>query len=141
MPKSKNKTKEPKAPPPPAPPVNVMPLPAYVDDPVAIAEFKRCVKDLGRLTPQDASLLADYANTFAQCIKLQKDVDKEGYKLVGPKGGEYLNPSVTLLMHKQGLLKELRRDLFFTPKSRTEKPPKPIGKVVTLLEDINNDNQ
>lgn len=118
-----------------------MPVPPYVTDPVAITEFKRCCKELGRITQMDLSLLADYSNTFAQCIKLQKDADKEGYKLMGPKGGEYLNPTVTLLMHKQGLLKELRRDLFFTPKSRTEKPPKGESKVRTLIDDINDDSK
>lgn len=138
MPKSKSKAPD-KAPPAPPPPVPVITIPSYVSDPLAIAEFNRCLKHLGRLTPMDRSLLADYCNVFAECINLQKIVDEEGYKLTGPKGGEYLNPTVTLLMHKQGLISQLRRDLFFTPKSRGEKA-KPTGKALSILEQINNDD-
>lgn len=123
-------------PPPNPPPANPLSLPAWVVDPEARAEYKRLIQILGKnITPVDRSLLVDYCVLHGQILELQNAVDIEGHKLSGPKGGEYLNPTATFLMQKQSLLAALRRDLFFTPRSRGEKA-KPKGKALSIAESL-----
>ena len=126
--------------PPPPPASKPLQIPNHITDGIAREEYIRVVRTLGnKLTPVDRSLLADYAITYADVIRLSEEVETEGHKLTGPKGGEYLNPTTTLVMHKQSLLASLRRDLFFTPKSRGEKS-KPTGKAMSIKDALNVDD-
>jgi phage terminase small subunit len=95
------------------------------EDPEAKREYVRVVQLLGeKLDERDRSLLCEYALIHAEIQELRVAVDLEGRVLVGPKGGSYLNPTVNLLISRQGHLAQLRRDLYFTPKSRIEKQTK-----------------
>lgn len=102
-------------------------------------EYQRVRKALGVDIKQvDESLLRDYAITHAEIIQLRSIVLNEGIKLVGIKGGEYLNPTVNVLMHKQSHLAALRRDLFFTPKSRADKI-KTKSKAASILASLSRE--
>jgi len=103
-------------------------------------EYIRIAKHLdGEVSVVDESLLIDYANTHAEVLELQDAVDLEGRKLTGPKGGEYINPTYNLMISRQSHLAALRRDLFFTPRSRGEKA-KPDGKAMSIWEKLNKDD-
>lgn len=119
-----------------------MSLPSWAaTDALAKEEFVRLKQIIGdRLSPVDRSLVVDYCTLTAEIRRLQEMVEEEGHKLTGPKGGEYLNPTVTLLMQKQSLLANLRRDLFFTPRSRGEKA-KPSGKALSIREKLDVDDE
>lgn len=101
-----------------------------------VAEWNRVTKELnGKLSELDRSLLVDYCNCYINCIDLRDKVG-DNLTLVGPKGGEYMNPLVSILMHEQNFLAQLRRDLYFTPKSRQEKRGR-TGKGASILESLN----
>jgi phage terminase small subunit len=111
--------KSPKPPPPIKVPIEV------AENVEAKKEFLRVMQILdGKLDGRDQSLLVDYALTHAEIMELRVCVASEGRVLEGPKGGAYLNPTVNLLISRQGHLGQLRRDLYFTPKSRIEKQHK-----------------
>jgi len=122
-------------------------------DPMAEREFSRVYKELGRdkIKEVDLSLLADYAQAYADCVGLKERIfgkhgnhtkqrtQGEGLTLEGPKGGEYLNPVYVALMNRRDNLAQLRRDLYFTPKSRSEKKPLSKSKGRSLMDKIDND--
>jgi P27 family predicted phage terminase small subunit len=125
----------PKPPPPPK-----YRIPAHVGKTDATQEYIRILKQLdGKIGPLDESLLVDYANTHAEVIELTDDVRIQGRTLTGPKGGEYINPTMNLLISRQSHLAALRRDLFFTPRSRGEKA-KPQGKAQSILDKLMEDD-
>lgn len=100
----------------------------------AKTEFARILKELGpNIQVVDLSVLSDYAQAYSDVIKFQAMVDIEGIKLEGSKGGEYLNPTVTLLMNRREGLARLRRDLGFTPTSRKVKPTRGAKGLSELL--------
>lgn len=91
----------------------------------AIYEYKRIMTVLGdKADALDHSLLVDYAQTYSDILDLKSLVDQEGLKLVSTKGGEYINPTWNMLVSRQSHMAALRRDLYFTPKSRAEKRKK-----------------
>ncbi len=120
------------------PPKLAVPVPIHIaEDPQAKAEFIRVVLLLGdKVDKRDVSLLADYAKVYSEIIDLRTDIGVEGRVLVGAKGGSYLNPLVNLLSGKESLIAQLRRDLYFTPKSRIEKQTK--GNALTRTQNIRN---
>ncbi len=85
----------------------------------------------------DISLIADYAITHAEIIRLREFVAMEGLTLIGAKGGEYTNPKQNILSGQMAHIAQLRRDLYFTPKSRAEKQ-KPQGKAQSILDALRN---
>ena len=91
------------------------------EHPEAKAELVRVLKLLhGKVDDRDKSLLIDYAMTHAEIINLRMLIGDD-YTLTGAKGGEYTNPLVNIMAGKQSHLASLRRDLYFTPKTRVEK--------------------
>lgn len=87
-------------------------------------EWKRVVVLLeGKFDPRDISLLMDYCITHAEILDLRVRVGSDEM-LMGVKGGCYMNPLLTVMMNRQAHLSALRRDLYFTPKSRIEKQSK-----------------
>lgn len=99
-------------------------------------EFARIQKELGsNIHAVDLSVLSDYAQAYSDVMKFQVMVDIEGIKLTGLKGGEYLNPTVTLLMNRREGLARLRRDLGFTPTSRKVKATSSSKTLASLLGD------
>lgn len=115
-----------------------VPYPSWLKDWEARLEFKRVVDILGQnATLLDQSLLADYASTYAEVLDLERLLKDEDRVLWGAKGGAYTNPLVNQIASAKGHLSNLRRDLFFTPKSRGEKK-KTQTKAKSLLERIND---
>ena len=107
----------------------------------AKAEWLRIVAIMGdKIDKRDRSLLIDYCLTHAEVIALRRTVQFEGHKLVGPKGGEYINPTVNLLISRQTHLASLRRDLYFTPKSRIEKQAKSLSKGKSIVAGIRDED-
>jgi len=113
-------------------------LPAYVGDKEhAIEEFDRIVCELkGQIRQVDLSLIIHYVILHHDCIIIQEAADASEFALEGAKGGSYTNPLQNLLVSKQNSLAQLRRDLYFTPRSRAEKT-KPSGKAKGILEALN----
>lgn len=110
-------------------------LPDYVKNKDARREFVRVVNEIGmdKLRPVDISLLLEYAIMHGDIIELMDEVRVEGYMLVSAKGGAYVNPKQNVLSSKQAHLAQLRRDLYFTPRSRVEKG-RLNGKAQGILE-------
>lgn len=108
---------------------------------VACAEYKRVIALLeGRLDERDRSLLSDYAITHSEIIELRTLVSRQGRMFEGTKGGYYINPIVNLLSSRQAHIAQLRRDLYFTPKSRIEKQAKATqAKGTTVRDKLDND--
>lgn len=103
-------------------------------------EFIRILRLLdGKVNAFDESLIVDYANTHGDVIKLKEEVAMQGYTLEGVKGGNYINPTVNILISRQSHLAALRRDLFFTPRSRGEKS-KPTGRALSLREKVSQED-
>jgi P27 family predicted phage terminase small subunit len=132
------KKQKPKGPPPPPAQASLtVEMPNWLTDWKARAEFKRVVAILGQnVGALDQSLLADYAATYAHCQDLEDAWRKMGTVLMSAKGGAYPNPVYSQWQGMCGHLANLRRDLFFTPKSRGEKK-KSQSKAQTLLDRIN----
>jgi P27 family predicted phage terminase small subunit len=121
---------------PASPPAKVV-APGYIrNDDMALEEFTRVVRELGGvLRPVDVSLLASYALAHAECIRVREACQGEDYVKEGMKGGTYVNPIFNLLTQKENTLASLRRDLYFTPKSRAEKTA-PKGKATGILDKL-----
>lgn len=121
--------------PPPPPPKGV---PPELQDAWAAYEYKRVTGLLGKsLKPQDHSLLIDYAQTYSDVIQLRADVKLQGHTLVSDKGNAYINPTTNLLISRESHLAALRRDLYFTPKSRVDKQK---STKQTALEALDHDD-
>ncbi len=101
----------------------------------AIYEYKRIVIALNeKISALDHSLLVDYAQTYSDILDLRSMVEQEGMKLISEKGGEYINPTLNILISRQSHMAALRRDLYFTPKSRVEKQGKVRKGAKALLD-------
>ena len=115
--------------------------PARVSIPVEIAEIAAAKQEWVRihnlladkLDVRDHSLLIDYCLTFAEIIELRDTVAIEGRTLTSDKGGSYINPTMNLLISRQSHMASLRRDLYFTPKSRIEKQNKARSRGQAIL--------
>lgn len=119
-----------------APRPHVADYPPLIVDINARAEYMRITKLLGdKVNKFDLSLLIDYCITHGEIIKLRSVCTNEGEVLVGPKGGTYINPRTNILLSKISHLSSLRRDLFFTPKSRADKVGKP-NKAKSMLASL-----
>lgn len=122
-----------------------LPEAPYVTDPWAIHEYRRVTTALGNKANElDMSLLIEYAQTFADTVNLRTQVEEEGVKLIGAKGGEYINPTVGLLSSRLQHLAQLRRDLYFTPRSRIERVNKTkskAGDILAALDDHDDEAQ
>ena len=90
----------------------------------------------GKMDERDRSLLVDYALTHAEIITLRASVDIEGYTCIGEKGGSYVNPTVNVMTSRITHLSQLRRDLYFTPRSRIEKKTNPKSKSASIRDNI-----
>lgn len=119
---------------PPPPPTHYKKTPTELVDRWAIFEYHRICDLLGaKIKDEDHSLLIDYAQTYSDVIQLRaKCQDKP--TLTSDKGNEYINPTVNLLISRQSHLAALRRDLYFTPKSRVDKIGKSKKKATDILD-------
>lgn len=102
-------------------------------------EYCRVVRLLkGKLDERDRSLLVSYALTHSEIIELRIEIDSTGGRMLeGPKGGMYINPMYNMLISRESQLAQLRRDLYFTPKSRIEKQTKgTLSKARSIRENI-----
>ncbi len=119
----------------PKPPSSQLILaPSWLSDIRARTEYIRIVKELGgNLKQVDISLIADYAKSFARIFVLEEKVLEHGATSVSSKGAEYVGPWMTMLMAERTHLATLRRDLFFTPKSRGT-GSQPTGKAKGILD-------
>lgn len=126
------------APPPLPEKVGVFSVPRIVvANEEAHAEFVRIVTELdGKLKGQDLSLISDYCLLHADCIKLTEECEGEPFTCMSEKGGSYVNPIHNVLSGKRAALAQLRRDLYFTPKSRAEKAPKSAAKGERIVERV-----
>lgn len=124
---------------PPLPPKK-LPIPLEVaEDGEAKLEWIRVVQALAdKVDRRDISLLTDYCLTHSEIKELRLSVATEGRTLEGPKGGMYINPTVNLLISRQSHISQLRRDLYFTPKSRIEKQSKTAAKGNSIRDSILN---
>ena len=86
-------------------------------------EWDRIIEVLGEETINecDFSLLYEYSKTFADVIRLEEIVEREGEVISGASGAPYGNPRFYALNSRRETLGKLRRDLNFTPKARQEK--------------------
>ncbi len=121
---------------PPPPPQHYKNTPTELTDRWAIHEYHR-VCDLlqGKIKDEDHSLLIDYAQTYSDVIQLRAET-QNCHTLTSDKGNSYINPTVNLLISRQSHLAALRRDLYFTPKSRVDKIGKSKKKAMDLLDDL-----
>lgn len=88
----------------------------------ARAEWERITPHIeANCLPVDLSLLSDYCRLHSSVVALANQETQEGIKIMGPNGAECLNPTTKLLNERTNRLALLRRDLYFTPKSRAEK--------------------
>lgn len=125
------------------------PKPPKISIPSCVAENRDAKDEWIRITTilgdkadgRDRSLLEDYCLTHALVRSLRQRVDDEGYTLESPKtGSSYTNPTVNTLTSMQGHLAALRRDLYFTPKSRIEKQTKAtMSKSKSIKDSLNED--
>ena len=56
-----------------------------------IKEIKTELKD--DYSPLDEALIVTYAVNYSRWIKIQEDIEREGYQLESSKGGKYLSPA------------------------------------------------
>lgn len=128
----------------PPPPRFGMSVPMEVaTNPEAKIEYCRVIKLLeGKLDERDRSLLISYSLTHAEIIALRLEIEMTGGRMLeGPKGGMYINPVYNMLISREGQLAQLRRDLYFTPKSRIEKQNKAtLSKARSIRDNIQKDD-
>lgn len=123
--------------PPPPPPKLAVEMPPWLNDVDAKFEFRRVVAILGQnVKPEDQSLLGDYAMAHANVLDLRRCCLGAQRILLGAKGGAFTNPIFQQLAGAESHLATLRRDLFFTPKSRGEKKKTQL-KAKSLIDRIN----
>jgi P27 family predicted phage terminase small subunit len=63
-------------------------------DKITIRKIKEIKTELqDNYSPLDEALIVAYAVNYSRWIKMQEDIEKEGYQLTSDKGGKYLSPA------------------------------------------------
>lgn len=81
-----------------------------------------------------------WAQAMGRADELEPEIQEGGLSLIGPKGGEYLNPKYTAQCAELGRAERLAKALLITPESQlrsagaTEPAKEPEDVITTLRE-------
>ncbi|SFV53948.1 hypothetical protein MNB_SM-6-1110 [hydrothermal vent metagenome] len=81
-----------------------------------IKEIKTELKD--NYSPLDEALIVAYAVNYSRWIKMQEDIEREGYQLESSKGGKYLSPAFNASKSAEKTLLSIANQLGLSISSR-----------------------
>jgi len=98
-----------------APPAEVL------RDPLAVAEYRRVLRQLqrGHVTTVDRATLGAYALKYAQWTRLEAEAARQGFIVTTPNGYPIQNPAIAMANKACMLMLRLAVELGITPSSRS----------------------
>ena len=115
-------------------------------DKTAIRKIKEIIEELkDNYSTLDEALIVTYGVNYSRWIKIQNDIEKEGYQLESSKGGKYLSPAFNASKSVEKTLLNIANQLGLSISSRkrldiqnNQKDETEIS-LFNIMDSINND--